>query len=86
MNRIEFAEVLQNGENSGVEFKRDDIRPEKLAEEMAALLNFEGGYILLGVENDGAVAGQSRRVGHGGRPHSFASSDDPLLGNLGVGT
>jgi ATP-dependent DNA helicase RecG len=60
MNRIEFAEVLQNGENSGVEFKRDDIRPEKLAEEMAALLNFEGGYILLGVENDGAVVGLAR--------------------------
>jgi hypothetical protein len=53
MNAAELADLTRNGENSGVEFKRDDIRPEGLAKEMAALLNFEGGYILLGVEDDG---------------------------------
>ena len=31
MNRAEFLELLLNGENSGVEFKRDDIPPERLA-------------------------------------------------------
>ena len=41
MTRAELAELLRNGENSGVEFKRDDVRPERLAREMAALLNFE---------------------------------------------
>lgn len=60
MNRIELAELIQNGENSGVEFKRDDILPEKLAKEMAGLLNLEGGHILLGVENDRTVSGLSR--------------------------
>jgi ATP-dependent DNA helicase RecG len=60
MNRTELTELIQNGENSGVEFKRDDIVPEKLAKEMAALLNLEGGHILLGVENDGTVSGLSR--------------------------
>jgi ATP-dependent DNA helicase RecG len=60
MNRTELAELIQNGENSGVEFKRDDIRPEKLAEEMAALLNLEGGHILLGVEKDRTVSGLTR--------------------------
>jgi ATP-dependent DNA helicase RecG len=60
MTRTELTELIQNGENSGVEFKRDDIRPEKLAEEMAALLNLEGGYILLGVERDGTVSGLTR--------------------------
>ncbi len=60
MNRTELAELIHNGENSGVEFKRDDIRPEKLAEEMAALLNLEGGHILLGVEKDGTVSGLTR--------------------------
>ncbi|HEX9725170.1 MAG TPA: ATP-binding protein [Vicinamibacteria bacterium] len=60
MNRTELAELIHNGENSGVEFKRDDVRPEKLAKEMAALLNIEGGYILLGVEDDGAVSGLAR--------------------------
>lgn len=60
MNRTDLAELIHNGENSGVEFKRDDIRPEKLAEEMAALLNLEGGYILLGVEKDRTVSGLTR--------------------------
>ena len=57
MNRQELAEMIRNGENSGVEFKRADIRPERLAREIAALLNHEGGYVLLGVEDDGAVTG-----------------------------
>lgn len=60
MNRIQLTELIQNGENSGVEFKRDDIQPERLAKEMAALLNLEGGHILLGVENDRSVSGLSR--------------------------
>lgn len=60
MNRTELAELIHNGENSGVEFKRDDVVPERLAKEMAALLNLEGGYILLGVEKDGSVSGLTR--------------------------
>lgn len=60
MNRTELTELIQNRENSGVEFKRDDIVPEKLAKEMSALLNLEGGHILLGVEKDGTVSGLSR--------------------------
>ena len=39
MNQTDLLETIRNGENSGVEFKRDDIRPEKLAAEMVALLN-----------------------------------------------
>jgi len=60
MNRTELAEVINNGENSGVEFKRDDTVPERLAKEMSALLNLEGGYILLGVEKDRTVSGLAR--------------------------
>jgi ATP-dependent DNA helicase RecG len=60
MTRAELAELIRNGENSGVEFKRDDIRPEKLAEAMAAFLNLQGGHILLGVEDDGTVTGLAR--------------------------
>ncbi|HSV75376.1 MAG TPA: ATP-binding protein [Chthonomonadales bacterium] len=60
MNKTELRELIANGENSGVEFKRDDIRPEKLAEEIAALLNLEGGHILLGVEKDRSVTGLTR--------------------------
>jgi len=60
MNRIDLGELIHNGENSGVEFKRDDIHAGKLAEEMAALLNVDGGYILLGVEDDRTVSGLTR--------------------------
>jgi len=60
MTKTELLEIITNGENSGVEFKRDDIRPEQLAKEMAALLNLKGGHILLGVEDDGTVVGLTR--------------------------
>jgi ATP-dependent DNA helicase RecG len=60
MNRTELTELIQNGESSGIEFKRDDLRPEKLAERIAGLLNLEGGHILLGVEDDGTVTGLAR--------------------------
>ena len=60
MTKTELVEIITNGENSGVEFKRDDVRPEQLAKEMAALLNLEGGHILLCVEEDGTVVGLSR--------------------------
>jgi ATP-dependent DNA helicase RecG len=60
MNKIELQELIANGESSGVEFKRDDVGPDKLAREIAALLNLEGGHILLGVEEDGTVAGLIR--------------------------
>jgi len=39
MNKAKLTELIANGESSGVEFKRDHIRPERLAKEMAALLN-----------------------------------------------
>jgi ATP-dependent DNA helicase RecG len=60
MNRTELEERIRNGENSGVEFKRDDVQPERLAKEMAALLNLEGGHILLGVDDDRTVSGLTR--------------------------
>ena len=63
MNRTELWEMIENGENSRVEFKRDDVRPEKLGAEMAAMLNLNGGHIILGVEDDGAVSGLVREPG-----------------------
>ena len=63
MNRTELADLLRGGENSGVEFKRDDVRPEQLASKIAGLLNLAGGHILLGVEDDGAVSGLTREPG-----------------------
>ena len=60
MNRTELLEMIRNDENSGVEFKSDELDPRNLAREIAALLNLEGGHILLGVEDDGTVSGLNR--------------------------
>lgn len=60
MLRTDLLEIIANGENSGVEFKRDDVRPEQLAKEVVALANLRGGMILLGVEDDGAISGTQR--------------------------
>lgn len=60
MLKAELQEIIANGENSGVEFKRDDVRPEQLAKEIVALANLQGGVILLGVEDDGAIVGIQR--------------------------
>lgn len=60
MLKTELLEIIANGENSGVEFKRDDIRPEQLAKEIVAMANFQGGRVILGVENDGTISGLQR--------------------------
>jgi len=60
MNRDGLSDLIRSGESSGVEFKRDDLRPERMAREIAALLNLEGGHVLLGVEDSGSVTGLGR--------------------------
>lgn len=62
MKKQEALEYISNGENSGVEFKRDNIRPEQLAKEIVAFLNFKGGKIFIGVEDDGKLEGILRPV------------------------
>lgn len=58
--RTDLLEIIANGESSGVEFKRDDLRTEDLAKELVAFSNFQGGMVLLGVEDDGTISGLSR--------------------------
>lgn len=58
--RTELLEIIANGENSGVEFKRDDLQNHALAKELVAFSNLEGGMALLGVEDDGSIAGLTR--------------------------
>jgi len=50
--------ILENGENSLVEFKEVTIAPQSLAEEIVAFSNSRsGGHIYLGVADDGSVTG-----------------------------
>jgi ATP-dependent DNA helicase RecG len=60
MNNKELLGIISNGENYNVEFKRDNLRPEQLAKEIVAFTNFQGGRILLGVEDDGSISGIQR--------------------------
>lgn len=60
MLRTDLLEIVRNGENSGAEFKRDDIEPRALAREIVAFANAAGGMVLLGVEDDGTVSGITR--------------------------
>lgn len=61
MRKSELCEIIKNGESSGVEFKRDDVPIQDLAREIVAFANYQGGMILLGVEDDGQISGIQRQ-------------------------
>ena len=58
--RTQLLEIIANGENSGVEFKRDVIVNHQLARELVAFSNLTGGMVLLGVDDDGSISGLTR--------------------------
>lgn len=60
MTRTELLELIKNGENSGVEFKRDTIDNRALAKELVAFANLRGGRVVLGVDDDGSIVGLTR--------------------------
>ena len=60
MTKTELRELIANDENSGVEFKVDTTDIRKVAKELVAFANFQGGRVLLGVDDDGNVRGLTR--------------------------
>lgn len=52
--------LIEQGENSRVEFKSAAVRPDALAREIVAFANAHGGALLIGVEDDGTVTGSER--------------------------
>jgi len=60
MTEHELLEIIRNGESSKVEFKTEDVHPTSLTEEIVAFANFEGGVILLGVDDNGNLVGCAR--------------------------
>ncbi len=50
-------QLISQGENNAIEFKRADISPDSLAKEIVAFANSGGGVVLIGVEDDGSVSG-----------------------------
>ena len=79
MLKVELLEIIANGENSRVEFKRDDVRAEQLAKEIVALVNFQGGHILLGVEDNGTISGLKRKNMEEWVMNVFADKVHPLV-------
>ena len=77
MTKTELREIIANGQNSGVEFKRDMADEHDLAKEVVAFANSWGGRILLGVDDDGSVRGlgesdpPAQLATHDGGPRSY---------------
>jgi len=57
MNNTELAKVIALGEDSRHQFKRDATNADGLAAELAAFANSGGGWLFLGVNDDGSIAG-----------------------------
>ena len=60
MNKKEIQDIIKNGENSSVEFKRDDLTADAMSKEIVAMSNLSGGKILLGVDDDQTISGLQR--------------------------
>ncbi len=63
MTLYELNELIENGENQTVEFKRKFTEPEKIAKEMIAFANTHGGKILFGIDDDKTVVGVESEKG-----------------------
>lgn len=57
MTLFELNEIIENGENSTVEFKRKFTEPDKIAKEMIAFANSNGGKLIFGIDDDRSVVG-----------------------------
>jgi ATP-dependent DNA helicase RecG len=58
MTEAELLALIKEGESLRLEFKRDaPLSEADLVEAVACLANTEGGWLLLGVEDDGTISG-----------------------------
>lgn len=57
MTPRELEQLVGLGEGLSIEFKRRVPRPERIAKEIVAFANTNGGRIVLGVSDDGTIAG-----------------------------
>lgn len=56
-NPEKVLELIDGGENQGVEFKLSEVHADSLAKEMVAFANSQGGTLLIGVGDDGLIHG-----------------------------
>lgn len=79
---VDIQDLIAHGESLTVEFKRD-MNDRELTRAAACLANGEGGVLLIGVEDDGAVVGAKPRHGAITEPGRVAAlvqnSTEPAL-------
>jgi predicted HTH transcriptional regulator len=63
MDYLEFNEILEKGESFNIEFKRKVSTQEKIAKELIAFANTDGGMIFFGVDDDKTVLGVESEKG-----------------------
>ena len=82
MRRKELLQLIDEGESSKLEFKRKTTSPQKLAKEFTAFANTKGGYLLLGVDDDGTIVGiHSEKADQDVIERSCQFFIDPPIGN-----
>lgn len=57
MKPKELIRLINEGESSKLEFKRKINSAQKLAKELSALANTKGGYLIIGVDDNGTIYG-----------------------------
>jgi len=57
METIELLKLLERGEDSGLQFKKNITNADSLSADMVAFSNGAGGKILIGINDDGTIAG-----------------------------
>jgi len=57
MNRKKVLELIEEGENVHIEFKQRFSSYEKIAKELIAFANTDGGYLLLGIDDNKSIYG-----------------------------
>ena len=60
---FDLYDIIENGENGTIEFKRKFSSPEKIAKEMIAFANTKGGKIIFGIDDDKSVVGVESEKG-----------------------
>jgi predicted HTH transcriptional regulator len=63
MNAKKLQSLIDLGENANVEFKQRFSDYEKIAKEMLAFANSSGGYIIVGINDDGKICGVKSEKG-----------------------
>jgi len=59
MDALELLEIIERGEDSRHQFKRNINNETSMATELAAFSNSQGGLLIIGVDDDGTIVGLS---------------------------